>query len=343
MTPVVKIVLALGGLCLAIVFGLSYVHNARADKHYYRLMYAARNEMPEQVISEYHHLPTSRRAMPLVKHYYDNAREKVDDPIWFDLFPTTEFADVVSLAVFAIGMCGFWLWMFPKQQRLYSREKTSTPPDVPSDRQIAFIRRFNGGIVPVGLTKSAAAAMIEGHLAKLSAMSKRQRIDLSPVEFMTGSSSYREKMRLEREQKRARERLERQKAQELRRQEREAKKTQKAIERLYDKRIAEEERLMKAREESKNGIVHKSRNAKMQVIQELQNLVNDILADKKIDPQEVRQLKAWLIANKRAPEDFSQILKIIDDSLVDGIIDANETQAIYEGVIDCLITLRERS
>lgn len=80
----------------------------------------------------------------------------------------------------------------------------------------------------------------------------------------------------------------------------------------------------------------------MQVVQELQNLVNDILADKRIDPQEVRQLKAWLIAHKQTPEDFSQMLKIIDDSLIDGIIDGNETQAIYEGVIDCLITLRER-
>ena len=342
MTPVVKIVLALGGLCLAIVLGLSHVHKARADKHYYRLMYAARNEMHEQVVYEYHHLPASHRAMPLVKPYYDDAREKVDDPIWFDMFPTTECADVLSLVAFAIGMCALWMWMFPKQRRLCAHENMGEQLDVPTDGQIAFIRRFNNGIVPVGLTKSAAAVMIENHFAKLSAMSKRQKIDISPAELMTGSSSYREKMRLEREQKRARERLQRQKTQELLKQEREAKKAQKAIDRLYDKRIAEEERLIKAREESKNGIIHKSRNAKMQVVQELQNLVNDILADKKIDPQEVRQLKAWLIANKQTPEDFAQILNIIDDSLKDGIIDANETQAIYEGVIDCLITLRER-
>ena len=90
------------------------------------------------------------------------------------------------------------------------------------------------------------------------------------------------------------------------------------------------------------GVVHRARTAKALAIQELQNLVNDILEDKKIEAQEVRQLKAWLLANKQAPEDFAQMLKIIDDSLVDGIIDAEETQAIYEGVIDCLITLRER-
>ena len=257
MTPVIKIVLAFGGLCLAIVLGISHVHKARADKHYYRLMYAARNDMPERVISEYHHLPDSHRAMPLVKPYYDDALEKVDDHIWFDLFPTTECADVVSLVAFALGMCGFWMWMFPKRRQLCSNnsnnEKMDVSQDAPTDGQIAFIRRFNNGIVPVGLTKSDATAMIENHFAKLNAMSKRQKIDISPVEFMTGSSSYREKIRLEREQKRARERLERQKAQELLKQEREAKKAQKEIDRLYDKRIAEEERLIKAREESKNG------------------------------------------------------------------------------------------
>ncbi len=90
------------------------------------------------------------------------------------------------------------------------------------------------------------------------------------------------------------------------------------------------------------GVVHRVRSAKALAIQELQNLVNDILEDKKIEAQEVRQLKAWLLASKQAPEDFAQMLKIIDDSLVDGIIDAEETQSIYEGVIDCLITLRER-
>ena len=39
---------------------------------------------------------------------------------------------------------------------------------------------------------------------------------------------------------------------------------------------------------------------------------------------------------------MTNMIKLIDESLVDGIIDADETQAIYEGVIDCLITLRER-
>lgn len=80
----------------------------------------------------------------------------------------------------------------------------------------------------------------------------------------------------------------------------------------------------------------------MQTVQEFQGLVNDILADKKIEPQEVRQLKAWLMAHRQKPDDFAAMFKVIDESLVDGIIDTDETQAIYEGIIDCLITLRER-
>jgi len=33
---------------------------------------------------------------------------------------------------------------------------------------------------------------------------------------------------------------------------------------------------------------------------------------------------------------------LIDDSLVDGVIDEEVTQALYEGIMDCLVTLRER-
>ena len=144
------------------------------------------------------------------------------------------------------------------------------------------------------------------------------------------------------ERKRAQEQIARQKEQERRRLEREERREKKAADRLCEKRIAEEERLIKARDEQKDGTIRKTRSAKAQAIQEFQSLVNEILADKQINPQEVRQLKAWLMANRQSPDDFAQMFKLIDESLVDGIIDADETQAIYEGVIDCLITLRER-
>ena len=341
MTSVAKTVLSLGILCLALVFGLSFVSAARAQRHYHRLMYAAHNNMPEQVVDEYHHLP--RKLRLIVQSHYDEACKIIDDSARLsDLFPTMETADVVSFAVFALGMVAFWLWLVPRTQKQAAQKKAVVMPDAPTKWQIEFIRRFNNGIIPVGLTKTAATTMINNHFSRISAMSKRRNIDISPSEFMTGSRSYREKMKLERERKRAQEKLERQREQERRQREREAQKAQKAIDRLYEKRAAEEEKLIKAREDSFAGVVRKARNAKALAIQELQNLVNDILADKKIEPQEVRQLKAWLMANKQSSDDFSSMLRIIDESLVDGVIDAEETQAIYEGVIDCLITLRER-
>ena len=342
MTPIVKVVLALGALCFALVLGTSFVPSRRAQMHYYRLLYAGQNKMSEQVVAEYHRLPGRLRTQPLVKAYYVEAKEKVGDHVSFDILPTFESSDAIALGVFVLGMCVLWLWAVPRKQALCIQDKLVVQPDTPTEGQLAFIRRINNVIVPVGLTRTTAASMIKGHLANLSSMSKRKKVDISPLEFLSGSKTYRDQLRIERERKRAQEKLARQQEQERRRQEREAQRAQKAADRLYDKRLAEEEKLKKAKAENMDGVVHRTRSAKAQAIQELQNLVNDILEDKKIEPQEVRKLKAWLLANKQAPEDFAQMLKIIDDSLVDGIIDAEETQAIYEGVIDCLITLRER-
>lgn len=342
MTSVSKIIVALAGICFAVVIGTSCVHSARAHMHYNRLCYYGRNGIHENVVWEYHKIPKTMRSAPLVKTYYDDARQKVGDSIGFDWYPTMELLDVAAFVAFALGLFVMFHCVKPNVQKMYSKGRPIVHPDLPTVGQLEFIRRFNNGIVPVGLTKDGAVAMINAHMAKLSSMSKRQRIDISPVEFMSGSEIYREKMRTERERKRAREKLKRQLEQERRQKEREAVREKKAVDRLYEKRIAEEEKLIKARKDAHEGIVRKARNAKAQTIQEFQNLVNNILADKTIDPQEVRQLKAWLMANKQSPDEFSQMLRVIDESLVDGIIDENETQAIYEGVIDCLITLRER-
>lgn len=342
MTPIVKTVLALGVLCLAVLLGTSFVHSRRADRHVHRLLYFARNEMPEQVIEEYHHLPESRRSAQLVQAYYADAKKKVGDHSRFDLFPTVEGGDAIALAVFLLGLILLRFWAIPARRRLYSKAHAVENPDAPTPGQIAFIRRFNNGIVPLGLTKSSAAELIRSHFARLSTLAQRQHIDITPAEVMTGSQARREKMKLERERRRAQEQLERQNERERRQKEREAQKLQKAADRLYDKRIAEEERLIKARADVGDGSSRKSRSAKARAIQELQELVNDILADKKIDPQEVRRLKAWLMANRQSPDDFAPMFKTIDESLLDGMIDEDETQAIYEGVIDCLITLRER-
>lgn len=345
MTPVVKAVLALSALCFAVAIGSLAAHHARADKHYYRLVHAGRNENHELVVSEYHKLPASLRDRPLVKSFYEEARNQVGEGTHFDFFPTTESSDLYALAIFALGALCIFLWVVhrtPKAKKLYSREKTSVPQNSPTEGQLAFIRRINNGIIPAGLTNASAAIMIKEYISRVGMETRRQRIDISPSELMFGSMSYREKMRVERERKRAQEQLARQQEQERRRLEREEQREKKAADRLYEKRIAEEERLIKARGEQKDGITHKTRSAKAQAIHEFQSLVNEILADKQIHPQEVRQLKAWLMANRQSPDDFAQMFKLMDESLVDGIIDADETQAIYEGVIDCLITLRER-
>lgn len=347
MTSVVKSVLALAALCVMLLAGTSAAHHVRADKHYYRLLYAARNAKPEQVVSEYRCLPRSFRERPFVKEYYEEARTIVGDSVWHSLvlFPTLEKFDVYALFVFAAGLFLLFLWVTPRKlkfQRRHSKDKTPSAQDEPSEGQLAFIRRINNGIIPVGLTKTSAATMIKEYISTVGMASKRQRIDVSPTEFLTGSKSHRERMKLERERKRAQEKLARQQEMAKRQQEREALREKKLADRLYDKRLAEEERLIKAREEEHSGLERKARSAKARTIQEFQSLVNRILADKQIDPQEARQLKAWLMANRQSESDFEQMFKLIDESLVDGIIDADETQAIYEGVIDCLITLRER-
>lgn len=85
---------------------------------------------------------------------------------------------------------------------------------------------------------------------------------------MSGSKSYREKAKLERDRKRAQEKVAKQQEQERRLREREAQKAQKAADRLYDRRMAEEEKLFKVREEARDGITYKVRNAKAQTIYE---------------------------------------------------------------------------
>ena len=112
---------------------------------------------------------------------------------------------------------------------------------------------------------------------------------------------------------------------------------------VFHASLAEEEKLLEVRDDSREGVVRKAKTDKARTILELQNLVNDILADKVIEPQEVRQLKAWLLENQRTADEFAPMLKVIDDSLQDGIIDAEETQSLYEGVIDCLVALRSRT
>lgn len=342
MTPVVKSVLALGVLCIALFSGALGARVSRTKKHYWRLQHAALRGMHGDVVAEYHHLTDAYRRMPLVKSEYEKSSKIVGDRTFFDVFPVMETADGIALALLVAGLVAFWAYLRPRPRRKPVPVQNEDWREPPTPSQVMFIKRLNHGVLPLWMTRASAREFIKRRLASVHESASRQRIDISPSEVMSCSRSHRESMKVERERKRAQERLERQKAQERRREEREAQRAQKEETRRYEKRRAEEERLLKVRDEARSGAVHKPRNAKAEMILEFQNLVNDILADKKIEPQEVRQLKAWLTANRKNPGDFASMLKVIDESLEDGIIDADETQAIYEGVIDCLITLRER-
>lgn len=342
MTPVQRIVLILGGICLALVVGVASANAARVTKHYTCLILAAKNGDSAKVVAEYHKLPHRERRSQRVIDRYEEATKEVKDGVRFDVFPNVDKPDAVALGVFLFGVLCMGFVAAPRKRRVYVKEKETVAPDLPTEGQLTIIRRINGGIVPIGLTRAAASEIINRHLTRVSAASARQRIDISPLEFMSPSKRRREELRVERERKRAQDKLARQQEQERRKEERAAEKAKKAEERLYDRRIAEENRLLKAREERREGVVHKTRSEKAKVIQELQDLVNDILEDKKIEPQEVRQLKAWLLANKQDASDFVKMIRILDESLEDGIIDEKETQAIYEGVIDCLLTIRDR-
>ncbi len=342
MTPTLKTVLALLALCMSVVVGTSFAHTTRTSRHYYRLLHAARNGNPDIVVSEYLSLPRDYRKIPLVDSYYREARAKARTVAKPGFFPAAERADFISLGIYAVGLFLFWQWVRPKERKLYSRDVAKVRPDPPTQGQLAFIRRINQGVVPLGLTKASAAQMIKAHIVKVGTTNMRQRIDVSPLEFMSASRRERELRKLERERRRAREKVERQAAIESRRRAREAEKAERAEERRQERRYAEERRLRETMNSTDGGCVRRGRTQKARTIQEFQELVGGIISDNVIEPQEARQLKAWLVANRRTPGDFSQMLKIIDDSLVDGIIDADETQAIYEGIIDCLVTLRDR-
>lgn len=365
MTPIRKLVLFFLALCLVCIASVSGAHSARALKHFHRLIYAGRNENYNSVIAEYNRLPIRMQNQPRVKSYYDEAVAKHGKHNQMSpLLPGVDHVDIVA-AFGGMGimilMCGIILKSKERQNKslegivnkrvsnggTYSAIKVKAR--TPTEAQIRFIKRMNKGIVPLGLTRDEAAKIINRFLERMSEDIGGPQLDLSPGEMMTSSETKKKQMKLERERRRAaasvarrKEQEARKAAQETRRLEREAIKAKKAEDKLYDKRIAEEEKLLKAREDSNNGVVKKAKTEKAKTIQEFQNFVNGILADKVIDPQEVRQLKAWLIANKRSQNDFDTMLKLIDETLADGIIDENETQLLYEGIIDCLIALRGR-
>lgn len=205
----------------------------------------------------------------------------------------------------------------------------TTPMATPA--QIAMIRKLSHWQSTVGLTQEAASALITSLMERATAQPcSAQTID--PYRFMTPSQA-----------RRARERAEKAQAREERDREREHLREERAKEQLFKKREAEQERLYKLRDAIQAGdTIRKSGKEKIRVIQDFQSLMLGILADNRIEPQEVRQIKAWLVEHSQYPNEFRKAISLFDDALKDGVISDVEQSLIFEAVLDCLITLRAR-
>lgn len=75
---------------------------------------------------------------------------------------------------------------------------------------------------------------------------------------------------------------------------------------------------------------------------EFQTLVNNVLEDNIISIEEIEQIRNWLNAHKILAGDFEKMFTVMNKALEDGKIDEDETAALYESMLDCIITLRRR-
>lgn len=176
-----------------------------------------------------------------------------------------------------------------------------------------YIRNL-GGVVPPTLTKAEASALIDSLI--------RENEERRYAET--------EARHREREEKREREKA--------------ARKAEKDAEKAFARRKKEEESLKLLADEMSDPEykARKSRSKRIQDLKEFQVLVNSVIADNVIEPAEILQIKAWLVEHRVLEDDFRQMFGLIDKSLEDGRIDDVETQSLYEGMLDCISTLRKR-
>ena len=123
-----------------------------------------------------------------------------------------------------------------------------------------------------------------------------------------------------------------------------AKAEKEAEEHLYNARLKEEKSLKILAYETGNDYskIKKSHSKRIQDIRNFQMLINTIISDNIIEIDEILKVKKWLIEHQILNTDFSKMIKLIDDVVLDNKIDENETQKLYEGMLDCIIELRNR-
>ena len=140
-----------------------------------------------------------------------------------------------------------------------------------------------------------------------------------------------------REEEAEQRRLEREEAKRVKQAEKEAQK-------VFDRRKKEEDslRLLADEMSSPDYKARKSRSKRVQDMKEFQVLVNKVIEDSVIEVEEVLEIKSWLAEHKVLDADFAEMFKLIDSAIMDGTIDEEETQRLYEGMLDCISTLRKR-
>ena len=119
---------------------------------------------------------------------------------------------------------------------------------------------------------------------------------------------------------------------------------EKEVQKVFDRRKKEEDslKLLAYEMSSPDYKARKSRSKCVQDLKEFQAMVNRVIEDKVIEVDEMLEIKTWLAEHKVLDEDFSEMFKLIDSAIMDGTIDEDETQRLYEGMLDCITVLRKR-
>lgn len=134
------------------------------------------------------------------------------------------------------------------------------------------------------------------------------------------------------------------KREEAREEAKRVKQAEKEAQKVFDRRKKEETSLKLLADEmsSPDYKARKSRSKRVQDLKEFQILVNKVIEDSVIEVEEVLEIKSWLAEHKVLDDDFAEMFKLIDSAIMDGAIDEEETQRLYEGMLDCIGTLRKR-
>lgn len=86
----------------------------------------------------------------------------------------------------------------------------------------------------------------------------------------------------------------------------------------------------------------KSSSKRLQAIRELQHLIARIVADDIIEVSEAREIAAWLETHKVLDSNFKETIEKLCSVSEDKSMNESEMRDIYNGLLDCLVELRDR-